>query len=304
MDTNRRTNADRLRKEKRPKKSLGQCFLIDPGTARRIVQEAEIAPEDVVLEIGPGRGALTGHLLEQGARVIGVEIDQALCGELKDQFGREERFVLVVGDILKLDWSELGNISRLCFQGDAIVPADGNLKVVANLPYHITSPVLFKLLDHGNAIERALLMVQAEVGKRIVAQPGGKDRGILSVMVQWKSHPKLLFHVHRSCFRPSPRVDSCVIRLHFGATPKSFPEDERIFTGIVRTAFGQRRKMLRNALSPFGEPLSEAARRAGIDLTRRAETLSVEEFVRLSDAFASSHTLASQAQCPVRKCNT
>ena len=280
MDTNRRANADRLRKGKRPKKSLGQCFLIDHGTSRRIVQEAEIGPEDVVLEIGPGRGALTGYLLEQGARVIGVEIDRALCGELKDQFGREERFVLVVGDILKLDWSELGSVSGW------IVPADGNLKVVANLPYHITSPVLFKLLDHGNAIERALLMVQAEVGKRIVAQPGGKDRGILSVMVQWKSHPKLLFHVHRSCFRPSPRVDSCVIRLHFGATPKSFPEDERIFTGIVKTAFGQRRKMLRNALSPFGEPLSEAARRADIDLSRRAETLSVEEFVRLSDAFS------------------
>lgn len=277
----RRTNAGRLRKGRGPKKSLGQCFLIDDGTARRIVREAEVTSEDVVLEIGPGRGALTGHLLEQGAKVIGVEIDQALCGELKERFGQEEHFVLVVGDILKLDWNELGSASTW------IVPTGGNLKVVANLPYHITSPVLFKLLDQCASIERAVLMVQAEVGKRIVARPGGKDYGILSVMLQWKSHPKLLFHVHRNCFRPSPRVDSCVIRLHFGEAPGPFPADERTFTRIVKTAFGQRRKMLRNALSSFGEPLSEAARRAGIDLSRRAETLSVEEFVRLSDAFSS-----------------
>jgi len=275
MPPPKRTSTGRPRTGRRPKKSLGQCFLIHDPTARRIVREAEVTPEDVVLEIGPGRGALTGHLLNQRARVIGVEIDEALCEELKDRFGQEERFALIKGDILKLDWNE------------RIIPADGALKVVANLPYHITSPVLFKLLDHSTSIERALLMVQAEVGKRIAAPPGGKDYGILSVMLQWKSHPELLFHVHRTCFRPSPRVDSCVIRLYFAEAPRFSSVDERIFTRIVKTAFGQRRKMLRNALSPFGEPLPEAARRAGIDLSRRAETLSVEEFVRLSDAFAS-----------------
>ena len=257
----------------RPKKSLGQCFLIDDGVARRIVREAAITSEDVVLEIGPGRGALTGHLLNQGARVVGVEIDRWLCEGLKDQFGREERFVLIEGDILKLDWE------------DRILPHDGGLIVVANLPYHITSPVLFTLLGHSDSIARALLMVQAEVGKRIAAQPRCKDYGILSVRTQLKSRPEVLFPVHRNCFRPTPRVDSCVIRLPFGAAPGPFPADEETFDRIVKTAFGQRRKMLRNALSVLEEPIFEAARRADIDLSRRAETLSVEEFVRLSDAF-------------------
>ena len=269
-----RTNAESAITRRRPKKSLGQCFLIDDGVARRIVRAAAITPEDVVLEIGPGRGALTGHLLSQGARVVGVEIDRWLCEGLKDQFGQEERFVLIEGDILKLDWEE------------RILPHDGGLIVVANLPYHITSPVLFKLLEHGDSMARALLMVQAEVGQRIAAQPGCKDYGILSVRTQLKSRPEVLFPVHRNCFRPTPRVDSCVIRLPFGATPGAFPVDEAAFVRIVKTAFGQRRKMLRNALSSLEEPIFEAARRADIDLSRRAETLSVEEFVRLSDAFS------------------
>ena len=274
MHPSERTNAEYLRKRGRPKKSLGQCFLIDDGVARRIVREAAISPQDVVLEIGPGRGALTGHLLNQGARVVGVEIDHVLCEGLKDQFGEEKRFVLIEQDILKLDWEA------------RIIPSDGDLIVVANLPYHITSPVLFKLLEHSDFIARAFLMVQAEVGKRIAAQPGCKDYGILSVRTQLKSRPEVLFPVHRNCFRPTPRVDSCVIRLPFGATPGPFPADEETFNHIVKTAFGQRRKMLRNALSSLDEPIFEAARRADIDLSRRAETLSVEEFVRLSDAFS------------------
>ncbi len=274
MNPSGRTSTERGIGRGRPKKSLGQCFLTDDGVARRIVREAAITPEDVVLEIGPGRGALTGHLLNQGARVVGVEIDRWLCEGLKDQFGRKERFVLIEGDILKLDWEE------------RILPHDGGLIVVANLPYHITSPVLFKLLAHSDSIARALLMVQAEVGKRIAAQPRCKDYGILSVRTQLKSRPEVLFPVHRNCFRPTPRVDSCVIRLPFGAISGPFPADEETFNRIVKTAFGQRRKMLRNALSSLEESIFEAARRTDIDLSRRAETLSVEEFVRWSDAFS------------------
>ncbi|MFH1006722.1 MAG: 16S rRNA (adenine(1518)-N(6)/adenine(1519)-N(6))-dimethyltransferase RsmA [Candidatus Latescibacterota bacterium] len=268
------TGALPLREQGRPKKSLGQCFLIDDEIARRIVSEAAIGPEEVVLEIGPGRGALTGYLLSQGSRVIGVEIDRVLCQRLKDQFGHQERFVLIEADILKVDWCEW------------ILPPQGHLIVVANLPYQITSPVLFKLLAHSDAIERAILMVQAEVGHRIASQPGCKEYGILSVRTQLKSRPEVLFPVDRSCFRPSPRVDSCVIRLPFGPTPGSFPAEEEAFNRIVKTAFGQRRKMLRNALSAMGEPIYEAARCADIDLTRRAETVSIGEFVRLSDAYS------------------
>jgi len=264
-------------------KELGQHFLMDPAVARRIAEAAALKPSDTVLEVGPGRGALTGELLPLAGRVIAVEIDRRLTRELRERFPHEPKLMIIEGDILEVDWGEF-------------MPGPGEKLVVAsNLPYQITSPFIFKMLGYRSGIERAILMVQREVGERIAAAPGCKDYGILSVVVQLYSRVDVLFRVGRGAFRPAPRVDSVVIRIDFSSSPGKLPEDEALFLDLVRSAFGQRRKMLRNSLLPgrlasrLGGALDSglleaAASSIGLKLDRRAETLSVEEFVELSDA--------------------
>ncbi len=264
-------------------RALGQHFLIDQSVAGRIAEATEVNSADVVLEVGPGRGSLTGRLLPSARKIIAVELDEQLVGELEGRFQGDPRLRIVHGDILKVDWE------------DFVSESEGKLIVASNLPYQITSPFIFKMLDYRSNIARAILMVQKEVGERLAAFPGCKDYGIPSVALQLYSKVEILFHVGRRAFRPVPKVDSAVVRIDFSFPHPRLPKDESLFLDLVKSAFGHRRKMLRNSLlsgqlaSRLGNTLNpvlleSAASGVNLNLDRRAETLSVEEFVELSDA--------------------
>lgn len=259
-----------------PHKSLSQHFLVNPHIARRIVEAAELCRSDFALEIGPGKGALTGLLLERAGKVVAVEIDPELCSILRQRFGRDRKFQLIEGDILQVDLGPL--------------VSEGRWVVVANLPYRITTPVLFRLTEHCEKFERAVVMIQREVARRITASPGIKDYGMLSVMLRLDARPEYLFEVRPGNFHPRPKVTSAVVRLDFTRPYYPQPEDREIFRKLVWAAFGVRRKMLRNALRSLAPPktLREASEKAGVDLSLRAEQVPLEGFVRLADALRSS----------------
>lgn len=266
----------------RSKKRLGQNFLVDENVARNIVDSASIENNEIVLEIGPGQGALTGLLLQRAKKVIAIEIDYLLKDQLQTKFGNDPNLQLLNQDILQTDWQQIKS-----FAGQ--LP----LVIVASLPFAITSPTIYRLLQYNLLIDRALLVVQEEVAKRIVSGPGNKDYGILSVIVQLKSQAESLFKISRHCFRPVPKVDSALLRLNFSRAYDLQPKDEATFIKVVKRAFGQRRKMLRNSLFPrkIGtadvELIETATRVMGVDLSRRPEALDLEGFVRLSDAIFS-----------------
>lgn len=262
----------------RPKKSLGQHFLLYPHQARRIVDALELGPQEVVVEIGPGLGALTVLLAEAAKEVLALEVDKALIDYLRAELLPAcPRLRLLEMDVMQFDF--LG----------ARRAAGQPLKVVGNLPYHITSPLLFKLMEEKAAFSLAVLMVQEEVGDRLLAKPGGKDYGILSVMAQYHFRLRRLFSLGPANFYPPPQVSSVVLRLEpVGPSPRA--ADESLFRQVVKTAFAQRRKTLKNTLAAqaaaFGlQPPDFLAllEEAGIDPGRRAETLSVSQFVELSN---------------------
>jgi len=259
----------------RPRKSLSQNFLTDDEAAARIVESLDLTQEDVVLEIGAGKGALTGHLLNKAKEVVAVEIDERLCRYLERKFHGSENLRIVPGDILKSDF-------RTFF------PPLGEFKVVGNLPYKITSPVLDLLLHQRDLINLCVLMVQKEVASRICANPGSKDWSPLSIAIQLHSQVEILFHLKPGSFYPSPRVRSSVIKLAFLSQPKISVPDESAFFRIVRAAFGHRRKTLLNSLAanlhlpkPELEPILN---RVGIYPLRRAETLTLIEYADLASA--------------------
>lgn len=260
----------------RPRRRFGQHFLVDAGVAGRIVELVDPRPGELVLEIGPGRGALTAGLLARLPRLAAVEIDRDLAADLARRFA-DPRFHLIVGDVLALD------LARLLAQ-----ERQERLLVVGNLPYNITAPLLFRLLEQAPLMSGALLMLQREVARRLAAQPGGREYGLLTVLLGQRAEMTARLEVDSRAFRPVPKVQSTVLELRFLDRPRYPVQDEALFSRVVRAAFGQRRKMLRNSLSSLGTGLDEAAARAAIDLERRAETLSVEEFGRLSDALAAS----------------
>lgn len=244
-----------------PKKSLGQNFLGDPDIIRNIVNSLEVPASTSVVEIGPGTGALTGHLVQRFSDFTAIEIDERAIGVLNKQFPDLD---VLHCDVLDARW-----ISKIA--------EDRKTAVIGNLPYYITSPILFLLIDNRSRFEQAVLMVQKEVAERIVAKPGGKAYGILSVQTQLAAQVEYLFTVPRTAFHPVPNVDSAVIRLTFNQPEPAAEPD--FLRRVIRQAFSQRRKMLRNTLSPLlqGKTLD------GWDLTRRAETLSIEEYVQLTN---------------------
>lgn len=248
-----------------PKKHLSQHFLSDANIARKIVDAAQVDASDAVVEIGCGQGALTRWLLDKGCRVFGVEFDAGLIEGLERSFGRFERFTLVHKDVLEWDFEE------------AIRCTPGHLRVVGNLPYHISSAILFRLLDLRRHIASAVVMLQREVAARIVSVPGSKEYGILSVLCQYHADVRRLFDVPPTAFFPRPRVHSSILRMT-PRPPLRPAVDEDLFRLVVRTSFHQRRKMLRNSLSAF-----LAGREWNNGLERRPEQLSVNEFVELSD---------------------
>lgn len=258
-----------------PRKSLGQNFLHDRGIARRIVSLADLSKEDVVVEIGPGRGALTTHLAALGGRLLIVEIDARLLPELERRFGEAPHVEIVHRDALHFDFST------------HLSPIGQGAKLVANLPYSVVSPLLFHLIDHRRAFSELIVMLPAELADRIVSPPGSRAYGILSVLLQNVAEIEKCFTVPPSAFRPRPRIDSAVVRFRLLDAPRFGGEDEAAFRRVVRAAFSRRRKTLRNALSAAIPGLSpaEAARACegvGILPSRRAETLTLAEFGRLA----------------------
>jgi len=265
----------------RPKKTLGQHFLLHPHQARRIVAALELTGEETVVEIGAGLGALTGFLATAARRVIALERDPELARFLAEDLLTDTPGVEVIcQDVLEFDFPGAGR------------EAGRPLAVVGNLPYQITSPLLFRLIEHLPAIGRAVLMMQQEVGGRLLASPGTKDYGILSVMGQYHFKVTRLFSLSPGNFYPPPQVDSVVLRL-LPATPAPAALDPALLHRLVKTAFGHRRKTLNNTLVSQAEAfgLSPEAMRhllveSGIDAQRRGETLSLAEFVGLSNKVA------------------
>ncbi len=266
-----------------PKRSLGQNFLVDERYLTDIIQAADLQPDDTVLEIGPGLGVLTHQLAERADRVVAVELDDRLVDILSDQFAGHSNVKIVHGDILEADPVELIKLTIVNCQSSTV-----NYKVVANLPYYITSPVLRHLLEASQPPGLAVVMVQREVAERICAEPG--QMSILAVSVQFYASPSIVCHVPASAFYPEPKVDSAVLRLNVlpeAAVPNVEPER---FFRVVRAGFSQKRKQLLNSLSAgLHVPKAQAAtacEAANIDPRRRAQTLSLDEWGRLSHAFS------------------
>jgi 16S rRNA (adenine1518-N6/adenine1519-N6)-dimethyltransferase len=262
----------------RAKKSLSQNFLINQGAAKRIVDSLNLSQDDMVLEIGAGKGALTKHLLEKARKVFAVELDKRLCDYLRRTFGESENLAIIQKDILRMDFTGL-------------IDSPGSFKVVGNLPYKITSPVLELLLEQKGRIPLCVLMVQKEVASRIGAHPGTRDWSPLSIACQLYSKVEVLFHLKPGSFSPAPQVKSSVIRLTFLPEPKVNLPNEEFFFRVIKAAFGQRRKMLLNSLSanlslPKRE-LTLILSDVKIDPQRRPETLSIEEYAVLTSALGS-----------------
>ena len=261
-----------------PKKSLGQNFLVDPRAQERIVAAADIGPSDVVVEIGAGLGALTARLVERAKHVIAIDRDAQLVEVLRTELGGRTNLEIVLGDALDFD---LQAVARAAGQP---------LVVIGNLPYVVTSPVLFATIEAaggGRVVDRAIFMVQKEFAQRMLAPPGSRVYGRLSVMVRQAASAEILFHVGAGAFLPPPAVTSTVFRLRPREMPLAEVADPALFALVVREAFGARRKMLRRALEPeFGERAAPALEAAGIAGTKRAEELSVADFARLANALA------------------
>ena len=260
----------------RASKRLGQNFLVDRSVVQGIVDAAELSPADIVLEIGPGIGTLTQGLAESGARVVAVELDKKLPAVLAETLKGYDNVTIVPGDILKLNIPETLGLR-----------AGERCKVVANLPYYITTPIIMTLLEQRLPIERLVTMVQKEVAVRMTARPGSKDYGALSIAVQYFTVPRMVMDVPPRAFMPAPEVTSAVIACHVQDVPTVHPQDEKRFFRLVRAAFGQRRKTLLNALTGAGltKEMSRAGLlAAGIAENMRGEQLSLADFARLSDA--------------------
>jgi 16S rRNA (adenine1518-N6/adenine1519-N6)-dimethyltransferase len=258
-----------------PRKRLGQSFLGDMNIIRRIVALAEPAGNETVVEIGAGLGFMTEELAKKGGRVIAIEVDPRLVAVLRERFIGQDRVEVVQTDVLKYDFSTACSGERI--------------KVVGNIPYHISSPILFRLLDFRRSISSMLLMFQKELADRIVAPPGTKNYGIPSVMVARYTRATCELTVPPTCFYPVPDVVSSVLRIVVRQEPTL--QDEALFAGIVRAAFAQRRKTLWNNLRQIGIPdemVEMVFAESGIDRTRRAETLSVEEFSLLTKTWIES----------------
>lgn len=283
----------------RIKKRLGQNFLIDEGILNRIVEVANLNKKDIVIEIGPGMGTLTKKLAAKVKKVLAIEIDENLVKLLKETLKSYSNVEIIQADILKINLKRLVTqlssypVIQLKEQANRQTGKLANkVKVVANLPYYITTPIIIHLLKTRKNLSNIVIMVQKEVGRRMVARPRTKDYGALSLLVQYYTKPQITVKVPRNAFLPEPEVDSCVVNLDVREKPAVEVKDEELFFRVVRAAFEQRRKTLKNALSQTRdlklskEKVLEILEKADIKPLRRGETLSLEEFARLSNLIA------------------
>jgi 16S rRNA (adenine1518-N6/adenine1519-N6)-dimethyltransferase len=254
----------------RPRKSWGQHFLIDNNIARKIVDLAHIVSGDDIVEIGPGKGVLTGLLLERGSRVLAIEIDPQLTDLLHKTFPPPLPFELVCMDACRYPYANI----------------NAPYKVVANLPYNISTPLLFRLIEEGRCLTEMVLMVQKEVADRLAAPVGTKQYGSLSVLFQSWADIKVAFTVPPQCFRPRPKVSSAVIKVTLSKNKNIPLKDNNFFVKVVKASFSHRRKFLINALTDAGfahDIVSETLYKIGIDPQARAETLSLHAFAHLAN---------------------
>lgn len=261
-----------------PSKRRGQNFLVDGNIVDKIVEAAGVGPDDLVVEVGPGFGAITFGLAERARHVVGVEIDGGIARAFQDEYGEQPGITIVAGDVLEFDLR-----SALARYGGS------TLVLVGNLPYNVTSPVVRLLIEHRDIVSRGVLMVQEEVGARMTAESGDSDYSSLTAVLAYHALVSALFGVRRTCFHPRPKVDSRVVEIVFAGTPER-RSDPATYSEVVHAAFGQRRKMLRGTLAGLlesaGASPAEIEAATGIDLARRGESLSVEEFDLLAAALA------------------
>lgn len=260
-------------------KRFGQNFLIDTHVLEKIIEEAGVTDEDMVLEIGPGIGTMTQYLCENAREVVAVEIDDTLIPILEDTLSEYDNVTVIHNDILKV------NIEKLVVEKNGGKP----IKVVANLPYYITTPIIMGLFESHVPLESITIMVQREVADRMQAGPGTKDYGALSLAVQYYSEPEIVANVPPNCFMPRPNVGSAVIRLRRHKNPRVSVNDETQMFAIIRAAFNQRRKTLTNSLnnapgiSFTKEQIVQALHELELSETIRGEALTLEDFARLSN---------------------
>ncbi|WP_050183699.1 16S rRNA (adenine(1518)-N(6)/adenine(1519)-N(6))-dimethyltransferase RsmA [Domibacillus robiginosus] len=262
------------------KKSLGQNFLIDPNILQRITETAELTKETGVIEIGPGIGALTEHLARSAGKVVAFEIDQRLLPILDETLAPYDNVTVINEDVLKADVKAVVEREFAGFD---------RLMVVANLPYYVTTPIIMKLLEDKIPVNGFVVMLQKEVGDRISARPSSKEYGSLSIAVQYYTKASIAFIVPKTVFMPPPNVDSAIIKLDVLSEPAVAVENEDFFFLVTRTSFAQRRKTILNNLvnglsdgKEKKEAIIEALEEAGIEPSRRGETLSLDEFASLA----------------------
>lgn len=261
-------------------KSLGQNFLIDEDVVLSIVNNADVNENDVIIEIGPGLGTLTKYLLERAKKVICIELDKRMVNILKDRFSLYDNFELINDDVLKVDLNKLIKENK--------TESNIKVKVVANLPYYITTPIIMKLLEEKLDIESITVMIQKEVAERLAAVPGEKETGSITYSINYYTNPEIVLTVPNNSFIPEPEVTSAVIKLNILSEPKIKVKDEAKFFKIIKVAFMQKRKTLVNALVNGGvlKSKEEAERiltELGIDVKIRGEKLSLEQYGKLAD---------------------
>ncbi len=260
-------------------KRFGQNFLIDTHVLERIISEAEITKDDVVLEIGPGIGTMTQYLCESASKVIAVEIDNTLIPILADTLSEYDNVTVINEDVLKLDINKI--VEEEC--------GGRPIKVVANLPYYITTPIIMSLFEKDVKIDSITVMIQKEVAERIIAKPGTKDYGALTLAVNYYSEPEIVANVPPNCFMPRPNVSSAVIRMRRYATPIVQTDDKVLMFKLIKGSFLQRRKTLVNGISNFSElnftkeEVAEALKEMGLGESIRGEKLTLAEFAKLSN---------------------
>lgn len=266
-----------------PRKSLGQNFLIDDNINRFIVEKLQLQKKDLVLEIGAGLGELVNLMKDEAGLILALEIDRGLNVLLKERFEAEKTVRVLDKDILKCNLDDL--IKKYNFK---------QLVVVGNLPYYISSPIIFQLIKYRQVIKKTIIMLQREVAERLVAKVGGKDYGILSCFLNYYGEQKIIKKVKSSCFFPRPKVDSAIIELSFYKKPLIEVENEDFFKKIVKTAFSQRRKTITNTLNLLNKPslskpeLSSMLEDMKINPAHRPERLSAAEFARIANRLYSA----------------
>ena len=284
MNTLRKTKSILNKYGIRANKRFGQNFLIDDNILENIVSVSDVSKNDLVIEIGPGLGNLTEYIIEKAGYMLLVEIDNNMINILNDRFTKYNNYTLLNKDILKINIDE--QINKI---EDSIGKKFSNIKVVANLPYYITTPIIFKLLQDENRINKITVMVQKEVAERMVAKSNTKDYGILTLMVKYLSNANIEFIVPREAFIPPPNVTSAIINLK---KVKNYTvKDEKLFFEFIHSSFAQRRKTMINSLSSTKfnnfnkEKLNSLFDKLNIDKNTRAEQLEIEDYIRISDGF-------------------